>query len=80
MHADAIMLISMHDLQKAMSVRQLRFARDHYTPEEIAHLLNFVFATMEFADGDEHTSMWSGQVKLHSMYGENLPLTLLSQT
>ena len=58
------MLILMHGLQKAMSVQELRFARDCYTSEDIAHLLNFVFAKIDLARSDEHTALWSGQVKL----------------
>ena len=50
-------------VQRALSVQQLRFARDSYSSEEdLARLVDFVFSPVDCEL--DHTSSWTGQVSI----------------
>ena len=48
--------------QRALSVQQLRFARDSYSSEDLARLVDFVFSPVDCEL--DHTSSWTGQVSI----------------
>ena len=45
-------------------MQQLRFARDSYSSEDLARLVDFVFSRPVDCELD-HTSSWTGQVSIH---------------
>ena len=63
-------------IQKAMSVQQLKFSRDHYAPEDLAHFLDFVFSPVEIEGSDGHAAVWSGQVRHISVHHASYMYTI----
>ena len=58
-----IYTFTIYIIQKAMSVQQLKFSRDHCEPKDLAHFLDFVFSPVEIEGSDGRAAVWSGQVR-----------------